>query len=177
MGYKTLRCPPRELHARPPRRTCSHLSASPSSVVPRTRCWRIGYVDGSVRAVHRRAEIEKRSHYYMERLDAVLPTHRTPPTTSYTSVMTSLSSHSSYPILPLIPYHTSYHVLHWIVHPSYPTSSIHTHPTPSYLSLPHPTSSYPVSPLLHWILLSTILLYQRVPQPLLYPTAIPCGCG
>ena len=67
MGYKTLRCPPRESHARTPRRTCSHLSASPSYVVPRTRCWRLGYVDGSVRAVHRRAE---RSLYYMERLDA-----------------------------------------------------------------------------------------------------------
>ena len=60
-------------------------------------------MDGSVRAVHRRAELEKRSHDDMERLDAVLPTHCTPPTTAYTSVMTSLSSHPSYPILPLIP--------------------------------------------------------------------------
>ena len=107
---------------------------------------------GSVRAVHRRAEIEKRSHYYMERLDVVLPTHRTPPTTSYTSVMTSLSSHPSYPtdtlsyILPrptldrpfILP-----HILH--PHPSYPILPL---PTPSYLILPsltHPTLDPPLN--------------------------------
>ena len=106
---------------------------------------------GSVRAVHRRAEIEKRSHYYMERLEAVLPTHRTPPTTSYTSVMTS-SSHPSYPtdtlsyILPrptldrpfILP-----HILH--PHPSYPILPL---PTPSYLILPsltHPTLDPPLN--------------------------------
>ena len=60
------------------------------------------------------------------------------------------------PFYVIAPYHTSYYLLHWIVHPSYllPNGLFrvvsYCHPTldstPSYLILPHLTTPYPVTP-------------------------------
>ena len=59
----------------------------------------------------------------------------------------------NYPYL-IVPYHTSYYILHWIVHPSYlmlpqPTTTffvLHWIVQPSYLIIPYHTSYY----ILHW---------------------------